>query len=758
MVETPRRPVLNPVLRFTKEPKPERISGGGKNAGGIKTERLASQRRALAKQFDDLAKQAPQQPQFDGRVVLYAAMFDDSLAPTWTPADLFQATRDARLITPYRTGYLIEMAANRLATLARLVRRTDLTKDEVDISRVEAVRFFEDEDTAGVTSLDAIWEAAPETETGRVFIVWLMPLRGRDAAEALIRTFSAMRGDTIIPPAPLLQTVAAELNANVPAVMRRTLRATATSGDRFNLAVREYRLRHKARTTVIVPTADALHQLVASGTVFRIEPVQTINSTSPGGGQEPERPLPADMPAFPIVGVIDGGMTAASYRHAEAWRAPALVGDAAADTRHGNRVTSLVVQGHDWNNNLTLPPLYCQVGTVQAVARQDARAFVDPQDFIAYLDGVMAANPATRVWNFSLNQRQEACQLDMVSPLGHDIAMLARKHQVLPVISIGNKPGILLQPPADCEAALTVGGRLHGDNGAPAGECPVSLSGPGPSGMLKPDLSHFSHVRALGGVIISGSSFSTALTSPLAAHTMQRVREASPDLVKALLLHNADGQGFDPSLGFGTPAASSLPWECLPGFVTLQWKAALRPGAAFYWELPIPQSMRQSGKLHGMGALTAILNPHPMVTDYAGPNYFSVRLATALQYRRGLTKKGAPKFYNLLGSLDTDKITEEEARAIDHKWSPVRYHKNDFQSVSFDGDMLRIYARIYARDLYLYGYTGADEVPELETVFVLSLGTGEEDDDVYNELRDLLGAFVETAVIETDIEVDNERN
>ncbi len=274
--------------------------------------------------------------------------------------------------------------------------------------------------------------------------------------------------------------------------------------------------------------------------------------------------------------------------------------------------------------------------------------------------------------------------------------------------------------------------------------------------MLKPDLSHFSHVRALGGVVIRGSSFATSLTSPLAAHTMERVREASPDLVKALLLHNSDGVNFDPALGFGTPKAASLPWECRLGFVTLQWRASLRPSAAYYWELPIPESLKRTGKLKGTGALTAILNPHPMVTDYAGPNYFSVRLATALQYQRGKTKKNAAKFHNLLGSLDTGKITEQEARALDHKWSPIRHHNNDFQSVSFEGDMLRIYARIYARDLYLYGYSGADEIPEMETVFVLSLGTGDENDDVYNELRDQLGAFVEAAVVETDSDVDNE--
>lgn len=755
MVDNPRRPLLNPVLRFTKDPKPEGVSGGGKNAGSIMTDRLPEQRRVLSRQFRTLAAQAAQRPRFDGSVVLYASMFDDSLAPSYTPNDIFQATRSARLIAPYRSGYLVEMAADQLGRYASIVESTGLTKDHVDISRIESVRFFEDEDAGGSASLDKIWEAAPETDTGKAFVVWLMPLRGRDSAEELIQRFAALRDGTIVPPPPLLAGVDVGTDTDVPVVMRRALRAAGASGDRINLAMRTYRLHRRARTTVLVPSRAALDQLVASGTVFRIEPVQPISSTSPGEGREPDRPLPVDMTTLPIVGVVDGGLTAASYRHAEAWRAPPLVADGAADTQHGNWVTSLVVQGHDWNNNLTLPPLYCQVGTVQAVAKKDSRAFVDPQDFVAYLDGVMAANPETRVWNFSLNQPY-SCDLEAVSALGHDIAMLARKHSVLPIISIGNKPGTRIQPPGDCEAAITVGGRIHDENGDPAGECPVSLCGPGPSSMLKPDLSYFSHVRALGGVVIRGSSFATSLTSPLAAHTMERVREASPDLVKALLLHNSDGMNFDPALGFGTPTATSLPWECKPGFVTLQWRASLRPSAAYYWELPIPESLKRTGKLKGTGVLTAILNPHPMVTDYAGPNYFSVRLATALQYQRGTTKNGGAKFHNLLGSLDTGKITEQEARALDHKWSPIRSHRHDFQSVSFEGDVLRIYARIYARDLYLYGYGSTEEIPEMETVFVLSLGTGDENDDVYNELRDQLGAFVEAAVVETDIDVDNE--
>lgn len=755
MAETPHRPLLNPVLRFTKDPKPESVSGGGKGAGGIKTDRLPDQRKALSRQFSGMAEQAAEQPRFDGRAVLYAAMFDDSLAPTWTPSDLFQGERGARLIAPYKSGYLIEVETDRLATYARFVQRTDRTKELVDISRVQSVSFFGEENAAGYRSLDDLWAAAPEAQDGRAFVIWLMPLRDQDAAEHLIQQFSALRDGIIGSPPPLLASVSARIGTEVPAAMRRSFRAVAVDGDRISLAMREYRQRHRSRTTVIVPTRTALQQLVASGAVFRIDPLPTISTTAPGEGREPDRPLPADMTGLPIVGVVDGGLTASSYLPAEAWRAPPLLRNGDADNRHGNQVTSLIVQGHDWNNNLALPPLYCQVGTVQAVPRPEAAISTDIQEFVAYLDAVMGANPDTRVWNLSLNAR-ESCQLDSVSPLGHDLSVLARKHNVLPVISIGNKPGERLQPPADCEAAITIGGRLHADDGTPAGVCPVSHSGPGPSSMLKPDMSHFSHVRALGGALIQGSSFSTALSSPLAAHTMARLRDASPDLVKALLLHNTDGEGFDPALGFGTPAAASLPWECRPGFVTLQWTASLRPGAAFYWELPIPPALRKTGKLKGMGALTAILNPHPMLTDYAGPNYFSVRLATALQFQRGVTKKGAAKFHNLLGSLDTDKITEQEARTIDHKWSPIRHHKKPFQSIGFDGDTLRIYARVYARDLYLYEYASTEEIPEMDTVFVLSIGTGEETDDVYNELRDQLGAFVETATIETDIDLEND--
>lgn len=216
MAENPRRPLLNPVLRFMKDPKPESVSGGGKNATSILAQRLPEQRRTLAKQFMALSEQAARRQRFDGRLVLYAAMFDDSLAPSYTPSDLFHPTREARLIVPYRSGYLVEMAADQLPAFARLVQRTDLTKDQVDISRVESVRYFESPDVLGAASLDEMWEAAPRTEGGKAFTVWLMPLRGREASEELIGRFAALRDGIIAPPPPLLAGVDLDAGTDVP--------------------------------------------------------------------------------------------------------------------------------------------------------------------------------------------------------------------------------------------------------------------------------------------------------------------------------------------------------------------------------------------------------------------------------------------------------------------------------------------------------------------------------------------------------------
>jgi hypothetical protein len=86
--------------------------------------------------------------------------------------------------------------------------------------------------------------------------------------------------------------------------------------------------------------------------------------------------------------------------------------------------------------------------------------------------------------------------------------------------------------------------------------------------------------------------------------------------------------------GWGTPYNGTLPWSCEPGSVTLAWRAKLQPGANYYWSgIPIPPELIRNGKLYGRASPTAILRP--LVSPFAGANYFASRLQTSLRYPTG---------------------------------------------------------------------------------------------------------------------------
>ena len=68
-----------------------------------------------------------------------------------------------------------------------------------------------------------------------------------------------------------------------------------------------------------IRSRNNLNTLIASGVVVRVDPVRRLNTAAPGEGIEPIRIQHLDT--APVVAVVDGGRTANSYDHAEAWRA-----------------------------------------------------------------------------------------------------------------------------------------------------------------------------------------------------------------------------------------------------------------------------------------------------------------------------------------------------------------------------------------------------------------------------------------------------
>ena len=546
-------------------------------------------------------------------------------------------------MAPFRHGYVVEAEIASLPRLTQAIRHPVNFAIQSDISRVQSVGQFTPEQRLRHQTIAQLWHAAPADDEGRLFVVWFAPFRNRDAQEDALREIASLAQQGVLLPT----YTAVRL---IPGADEEPIAGPITTPRQSSIAraMRGYRNTGIGRATVRVPSQSALNQLVASGISHRIDPVRPIGAAAPGEGQEPAPPLvPSDAP---IVGVIDGGLHAQSYATAEAWRAPPLVSNSQADRRHGNAISSLVVQGHAWNSSRPLPPLTCRIGSVQALPHQSANRRFDEQELIDYLAAVVRAHPDTHVWNISANQDGPGLDPDEVSFLGHGLHELARAANILPVVSVGNLrkgSGQRPNPPADCEAAITVGGRRADVEGNPSDGCPRCLGGPGPDGMLKPDVSWFSQLRMIGGVIGTGSSYPTALVSSLAAHTYENLRDPTPDLVKALLINTAERREHDPKLGWGTPYRGHMPWTCAEGSVTLAWRAQLQAGANYYWnDIPIPPEMVRTESCSAAPVLRpfCVRSFHPL----AAANYFSSRLQTSLQYPLG------DEWASLVGDAEID--------------------------------------------------------------------------------------------------------
>ena len=752
MPETPEPPLLNPVLTLQMDPRPEPRPGGGKDASKIVTSRLQQQQESLAGACEQIYRQRAHYPTYAGKVHLIASMFDDSFAPSHTPRDLFHEDMGCRLVAPFTRGYLIEATVDYLPLLAGKIGNPNNTASRVDISRVENLNAFDQKAVLRGREIDQLWDKAPEFDEGRLFAVRFTPFHDGQARRALLETIDRQSSEGILLPVYPVLRLPPPADSDAPS---EQLVPVATAGQTsIARALRTYRNTGFARATVIFRRRDALAEFVASGASYRIDPVRPLNLAAPGEGVEPG-PAAPDVAGQPIVAVVDGGLTSSKYKPAEAWAAPPFVADGVANGKHGNRVSSLVVHGHQWNNNRPLPELNCRLGTVQAVPRDNANHVIDFEQLANYLAQVAGAHPDTHIWNISANTREPEDDPDQISDFGDSLTRWARSLGVLPVVSVGNvspSNSDRLCAPADCEAALVVGGRLADDAGNPESGCPNCLPGPGPDGMLKPDLSWFSTLRVIGGGTARGSSYATPLVSGLAAHTFANLKEPTPDLVRALLINLAEQEAHKARLGWGTPYHGHLPWNCAPGTVTLAWKAALRPGTAYYWsDIPIPSELTRGGKLFGQASLTAILNP--LVSPFGGPNYFASRLETSLQY-----KNGRGTWASLLGSMRESSTPEQDARREFAKWQPVRRTRRDFTKkggLVFSGDQMRLYGRVFTRDLYQFGIQHHSQLDAQEVVFVLTFVAAEESAPIYNTMAQELGNYVESAVVGQEIEIES---
>lgn len=737
------KPLINPVLKFMRQASPSTVSGGGKSAKNIVIARLQSQQENLSKAVLDLIETP--KIEHGGITHLIARMFDDSHAPSWTPSDVFSSNSGCRVIAPAHEGYLIEIKTSAFRELAINIKHGKTINEKVDISRVSEVGLFDSKEALRNLTNTQLWKESQNCGEGGYFNVWLLPFSNKESRTSVAKSLRAVHEKHKLG----FGDIEFSTSSNIA---EKKITQDQSDSHFLDSLLESYISLGYATASIKLHTEEALADLVSSGSVYRVDPVTPIGSVAaPGIGTEPTPPSRKEN--LPTVLIVDGGTNASSYQHLQTSKINVLVTDAHADIKHGNQVTSLICQAHSWNNNRSLPQLNCRFISAQAIAKRSASKSPSLNQLIAYLKQVAKdTTQHSRVWNMSFNQEKPSLSKTEVSYLGHEISKIAREHGILPIISIGNVLKLgdkTLCPPADCEAALTVSGRIAKPDGTPGSPCKTSLKGPAPAGMIKPDLSWFSTLRMIGGVVETGTSFSTPLVSSLAAHTFNNLKDPTPDLVRALLINTSELHSHDHSLGWGTPwTAESLPWMCDDGVVTLAWTAKIKPGFSYYWnDIPLPPDMIDNGKLTGTIALTAILKP--VVSHFTGPNYFSTRLQVALQ---GTTRAG--KIENLLGSMKEHKEKEMTAREDLAKWSPIRRHIKDFSAKILGKTTARLHARIFARDLYQFQMAHHSELGDQEVSFVLTFKSSNSDDDIYNSMIAELGSDIESAVIEQDINLE----
>lgn len=469
-----------------------------------------------------------------------------------------------------------------------------------------------------------------------------------------------------------------------------------------------------------------LASVVSVRSVGLIPMFQTIN-----GARLNPRPMPdsirtseLDPSAFPIVGVVDSGVT---------WRIPELepwvyrrerfVAAAEENTYHGTFVAGLFVWGHVLNAaHSEIGPHPCRILDIHVLPNSDpthgAVGSITESELLQDLELALREHSnEVKVWNLSLSS-DEVCSLDRFSDFAVQLDNFQEQYGVTFVIAAGNydTPPLLTYPrdargatagritsPADSVLGIAVGAISqldHPSTGARRGEpSPFSRNGPGPNHIIKPDLVHFggnigmdlSH--SLGITSLDNGSgvaedVGTSFATPLVARQLASIHHGitptpTATLARAILTHNAVDvrtrqrvkDTDDHYLGFGMPMNIEHALECDPWKMTLVFEEVMRPGFYLEWDnFPYPESLTEGDRYRGEIWMTLAYRPA------RNPSYGSEYCETHVDAHFGVYRdeKDGEKFKGMVPVEHPNKGVLFESFQVQalRKWAPVRtYHR-----------------------------------------------------------------------------------
>jgi len=275
MAESERRPVLGPVLTLTQQPLSKDPNVGGKNRESINQQRLEIQRGVLAGQLESIheAYQNRRAKRLHaGRLPLVVDMFDDKLAPSWKPQDLFSVA-DAQLIAPWPSGYLVEAKIDKLPLLAEATRAGGNVATQVDIGNIEAISEHRRRDVFRDRLTERVWDSAIEVSGGRLFHLSFMPFKDIDARNSVMNHLRELNEENVFSPTDIRKR-------EITLVSHDERHSSLAEGFR-QYRGNDFGQTSYGRASIVVPNEAALQSLALSGSAFRINPVRPVSTTTP---------------------------------------------------------------------------------------------------------------------------------------------------------------------------------------------------------------------------------------------------------------------------------------------------------------------------------------------------------------------------------------------------------------------------------------------------------------------------------------------
>jgi hypothetical protein len=344
--------------------------------------------------------------------------------------------------------------------------------------------------------------------------------------------------------------------------------------------------------------------------------------------------------------------------------------DAADECGHGTAVAGLALYGDVFaclESNTFVPTLRLFSGRITDENAENNTSFV--VNHVVKAVEYFTSNYRCRVFNLSFGDRRKPYVGGHLPPLGAVVDELSRRFDVLFVVSAGNYLGVDDPPvrwradypryllergsarildPAPSMTALTVGSlarfevsrqaQRHGNDPAYQAVArrnqpsPFSAAGPGPNGVIKPELAEYGGnyavdlradpdaptVSALLGEPStahdfvtaarlfceqSGTSFAAPKVAHLAARILTEYPGASANLLRALIVVHAEqpeasaalGQEVTRLIGYGRPEPDAALYSS-ERRVTLVAEQRIGEDQHHFYEVPLPQDFLARGR------------------------------------------------------------------------------------------------------------------------------------------------------------------